>query len=169
MVATIPAGSRDGMLKVSINSADLNPASPFKIGFKIIGVEPAGYIISGNYGKRTVNFSARNAYEGKYRATGTFTHPTAGPRAIARDKTLATINANTVETEYADLGGAGYVMRLVVNADNSVTVLGQGAVPATHSQFGVNKYDPATKTFTLNYKYPGGGGDRVINETLTIK
>lgn len=122
--------------------------------------------ISSNYGYRILVAKIKNPYDGSYRATGTFNHPTAGQRAINLEKTLTTVNSNTVETDFADLGGNGWRMQLTVNADNTVTLKPAGGANPSTNQFGVNKYDPTTRTFTLNYKYPGGGGDRVINETL---
>lgn len=115
-------------------------------------------------------FGIQNIYQGTYASVGFFTHPTAASsRDIARDKDLVTINETTCETEFADLGGSGYMMWLRVNADNTVTVIPKGSTPATMQMSGVNKYDPATKSFTLNYLYPGAGGNRVITEVLTLK
>lgn len=115
-------------------------------------------------------FGIQNIYQGTYASVGFFTHPTAASsREIARDKDLVTINETTSETEFADLGGNGYMMWLRVNPDNTVTIIPQGATPATMQMSGVNKYDPETSTFTLNYLYPGSGGNRVITEVLTLK
>ena len=114
-------------------------------------------------------FGIQNIYQGTYSAVGIFSHPTAGPRDIAKDKDLVTVNETTSETEFGDLGTSGYLMWLQVNPDNSVTVIPKGATPATMQMSGVNKYDPATKSFTLNYLYPGAGGNRVITEVLTLK
>jgi hypothetical protein len=169
LVAVIPKGSRDGALKLNMNPKDLDPSNPYKLVFSIVSVDQPGYIISGNFNKRTATFSARNAYEGVYRATGVFVHPTAGARDINRDKTLKTINTTTSETEFADLGGSGWTMWLVVNPDNTVTLIPKGSASTSTVQTGINKYDPATKTFTLSYNYPGGGGNRVVTETIKRK
>jgi hypothetical protein len=115
-------------------------------------------------------FGIQNAYQGTYASVGFFTHPVAASsRAIAKDKELVTISANSCSTELGDLGTSGYQMLLTVNPDNSVTISPLGATPATMRQDGVNVYDPAAKTFTLNYYYPGSGGNRVITEVLTLK
>ncbi len=107
-----------------------------------------------------------NKYDGTYQAIGNFTLPTS-TRDINRTKTLKTIDKTTSETEFADLGT---FMRLKVNKDNSVTIIPQesttnlvGAVEQT----GVNKYDSATKTFTLSYQY--NVGSRVITEVIKKK
>jgi hypothetical protein len=69
------------------------------------------------------------------------------------------------------LGGAqdgGSWVTLTINTDNSVTIGGQlsGTQPYLTDAAKTNSYNPATKTFTLNYYYVGAGGNRVIQETL---
>ena len=123
--------------------------------------------VSGNYSTKIIFLKIKNDYDGDYHALGTFTHPTAGPRKIDRGKTLGTIDVNTVQTEYADLGGSGWLMWLRINADKTVTLIPKGAANTSTIQFGENKYDPTTHSYTLNYKYPGAGGDRVVNEVIT--
>jgi len=114
-------------------------------------------------------FAIKNKYDGEYHSTGTFHHPTAGDRAIDRDKTLTTAGATSVSTEIGDIGGS---MTLTVNeATNEVTV--SGNVSATQPLLPVpgltSTYDPATKSFILNYRYLGGGGYRVVEETIKHK
>jgi Domain of unknown function (DUF4361)/Domain of unknown function (DUF1735) len=107
-----------------------------------------------------------NAYDGMYRSTGSFTI-LGSSRAINRDKTLKTIDKTTSETEFAD---SSFPMWLKVNKDNSVTITPKEAAAAFAGPFeqpGVNKYDPATKTFTLNYQY--NVGSRVISEVIKRK
>ncbi|RIJ37006.1 BT_3987 domain-containing protein [Pontibacter oryzae] len=164
---TVPAGSREAVFTVKVKTNMIDRTKTYVLPLSITDAQ--GHTISGNFKTLLAEIKIDNKYAGSYTAKGVFNHPTAGQRDINRTKTLSTIDENTVETEYADLGGAGYKMRLVVNADNTVTIIPVGSTPATHSQFGENKYDPATKKFTLNYKYPGSGGDRVIAETITKK
>lgn len=165
---TVPAGSREAVFTVKVKTNMIDRTKTYILPLTITDAQ--GYTISGNFKTLLAEIKIDNKYAGSYTAKGYFTHPTStSSRDINRTKTLATINENTVETEYGDLGGNGYKMQLVVNADNTVTIIPIGSTPATHSQFGENKYDPATKKFTLNYKYPGAGGDRVITETLTKK
>lgn len=144
---------------------DLN--KQFVLPLKITSVSSG--IISGNYNTILLSVAARNKYDGVYHSTGVFNHPTAGARKIDRDKTLRTVNANTVATEIGDIGGS---MNLVVNeADNTVTVVGQvsASQPLIPVAGKTNTYDPTTKTFKLNYQYTGGGGFRVVNEDIKLK
>ncbi|SDF73260.1 BT_3987 domain-containing protein [Mucilaginibacter sp. P25] len=114
-------------------------------------------------------FAIKNKYDGEYHSTGIFHHPVNGDRAIDRDKILTTAGATAVSTEIGDIGGS---MTLTVNeATNEVTV--SGNVSATQPLLPVagkkSIYDPATKSFILNYRYPAGTGDRVIEETIKHK
>lgn len=176
LTTTVKAGSRLAPVKLTFYSAgnkakvpdptaynDAAYALPLKITSASNNVP-----VSSNYGTKIIFLKIKNIYDGEYRSVGTFTHPTAGKRKIDRDKTLATIDVSTVQTEYADLGGTA-LMWLRVNADNTVTIIPKGTANAATMQVGVNKYDPATHTFTLNYKYAGAGGDRVINEVIKLK
>ena len=125
--------------------------------------------VSSNYGYKLILLKLKNQYDGTYAATGTFIHPVNGARNINLEKALQTIDLRTVLTDFADLGGSSWQMLLTVNADNTVKLTPTGSASKATTQVGINKYDPATRTYTLNYKYPGGGGDRVISETLTRK
>ena len=165
---TVKAGTRFAPVSVQILPSQIDATKSYGLSIQIVSAT-GGAIPSANWGYLVLVPKIRNAYEGNYHSAGTFHHPTAGDRALNADKFLQTINPNTVQTTYADLGGSGYLMWLQINADNTVTVIPKGATPATATQFGTNTYNPATKTFTLNYKYPGSGGDRVITETLTGK
>ena len=51
----------------------------------------------------------------------------------------------------------------------NVTLTPQASANPGTTQVGKNVYDPATKTFTLNYQYEGSGGFRVISETIKKK
>ncbi|WP_423126967.1 DUF5018-related domain-containing protein [Gaoshiqia sp. Z1-71] len=111
-----------------------------------------------------------NQYEGDYHATGFFDHPTA-PRALDLDKYYSSLDATTITGAHSDLGGAGYTTNIKVNSDNTCTVTqyAGGDLIGEMTPGEENKYDPATKTFTLHYRYMGGGGYRTISETLTLK
>ena len=167
LVITIPKGSRTGSLNLKMNPSTLDAAHPYAIGFNIVSIDKPGYNVSGNMNTTVVRASARNLYEGSYKAIGVFTHPTAGPRAINRTKALTTINATTCRMELGDLGTSNYFMYVQVNADNSVTLLPDPTAAAAPFSTGVNKYDPATKAFTLNYAY-NAAAPRLVSEVVTF-
>ena len=164
---TIKAGQRDAPFMVKINSSLIDLTKEYALPLSITGA--TGALVASNLKDAVYVIKVNNVYSGAYQATGTFTHPTAGERKINEEKILGTIDATTSQAKFADLGGSGWLMWLKVNPDNTVTLIPKGAASAGTVQFGVNKYDPATKTFTLNYKYVGGGGDRVISETIKKK
>jgi hypothetical protein len=162
----IKAGTRDADFKVNVKlpkTLDFSKEYVIPVGIS----DASGVKISGNLGFMNIFVGGTpNKYDGAYTSTGYFSHPTA-PRDIARDKTLKTIDKSTSETEFADLG---YIMWLKVNKDNTVTIIPQGTATGLAGPFeqtGVNKYDPATKTFTLNYQY--NVGSRVITEVIKKK
>lgn len=175
---TIPAGQQFGMVTVNlVTSKDKVPDAGgfnnagYVLPLSIKTVSGANAIVGGNYASKLILLKIKNQYEGDYRSTGYFAHPTATSRNIDRDKTLITIDGNTSQTEFADLGtgAAPWFMRLRVNADNTVTVtpvVPTGATGETLKQTGTNRYNPATRTFTLSYRYTGSGGDRVITEKI---
>ncbi|MFD2570717.1 BT_3987 domain-containing protein [Spirosoma soli] len=162
---TVKAGTRLAPVSFQLNTTSLSFTDNYAIPF-VIKTATNNVTVSSNYGTKILAIKLRNNYEGTYQATGRFTHPNpASSRDINKSKTLASIDETTSQTEYADLGGSGYLMWLKINADNTVTLTPRNGAPTT-VQTGVNTYDPATRTFTLNYRYAGAGGDRVITEKL---
>lgn len=162
----IKAGKRDDTLKVRVKlpkTLDFSKEYVIPVGI----ADASGVKISSNLGFMNIFVGGTpNKYDGAYHATGYFSHPSS-PRDIDRDKTLKTIDKSTSETEFADLG---YIMWLKVNKDNTVTIIPQGTAATLAGPFeqtGVNKYDPTTKTFTLNYQY--NVGTRVISEVIKKK
>lgn len=162
----IKAGTRDASFSVNVKlpkTLDFSKEYVIPVGI----TDASGVKISSNLGFMNIFVGgAPNQYDGAYKSTGYFSHPSS-PRDISRDKTLKTIDKNTSETEFADLGSP---MWLKVNKDNTVTIIPKGAaadLAGPFEQTGVNKYDPATKSFTLNYQY--NVGSRVITEVIKKK
>ena len=86
------------------------------------------------------------------------------------NKVLRTAGTSSYETGFADQEGAreGTRMKLKVDAENNVEVVFMGSEYLLLPN-GVNVYDPATETFTLNYMYDHLTGARTISETLVKK
>jgi hypothetical protein len=126
-----------------------------------------------------IELKVKNAYEGEYYASGErilYAGPTLGSGiasifAIDVDKYAYTIDQNTVETDVADLVGGGWMFLEVNPATNNVTVKPSTLSPTfLLSNNGPCTWDPATRTFTLNYKYFNAAGNlRTIVETLEMK
>lgn len=160
-VVIIPKGSHTGYLQIKFKPADFL-GSTYALGFSIGKVDESGYTISGNNQNGMVVINIKNEYDGNYHVSGVRIHPTLGPFPFDYDEDLNTTSANSVDgAVLADLGEG---LNIVINPDNSVTLSGdsRSVFPQAGKE---NKYDPATKTFTLNYYY-NSAAPRLINETL---
>lgn len=122
-------------------------------------------------GREVVNnlvttIAVANQYAGNYLCTGTFNHPTAGPRPINEEKFLTPVSASKCYTALGDLGGAGYDIYINVESDNTCTVtIGPGAITEVFMMAGLpNVFNPSDKSFDLNYFYTASSGDRIITE-----
>ena len=156
--------ANDFQISLSGSKWDLSRkyAAPFIIE------DPGGLTVSSEMNKLTTLISIKNKYDGTYQATGVFHHPTAGDRNISELKALVTAGPNSVRAPLGDLGSAGYYMILTVNPDNTVTITPSGITPNIDQRWGPNYYNPATRTFVLNYSY-NVAAPRVIEETLVRK
>ncbi len=147
------------------SDVDLTIGDSWELSYTAIMMDDSRKVIN----NATTNIGVANQYAGNYQVDGTFNHPTGGIRAINREKFLNPIDAYTCKTYVGDLSGYGtdYDIYVIVNADNTVTVKGTEDTVTDIIMDGVNKYDPATGKFTLNYYYVGSTGNRIISEVYT--
>ena len=173
---TLTPSSRKANIKLKINPSALVGGS-FAIGLSIQQVS-AGEISEA--GKDIlIEIKVKNDYEGDYHATGlrilyagaTIGSGIASQFEIDDDKYLYTVDKNTVETDVADLIGGAWMFLEVDPVTFNVTVKPSTLSPTfLLSNNGPCKYNPATRTFTLNYKYFNGAGNlRIITETIVGK
>ena len=175
---TIPAGEQEAYIPVKVFPDKVDLTKFNMLAFTM--TDASGEVISSNYKTILVPLLIKNEYEANYGVTGYFFHPT-GPRSINATKYFATVNAIRVEGQLGDL--AGWAIRFDVNGTNLSNYEAAGATPAAPSSGfmtadnpggiaypgpdlpGVapwlqanynNKYDPATKTFSLHYGYAVG-------------
>lgn len=169
---TIKAGYRVGKIKVKIKFNQFDPAKKYMLALAITNAP--GLIISANFGKFLWEFVVKNPYEGNYRETGSIDLYNGADQAsgIAATRTFdriipaATVNGTTLLTQMADLANE---MNMSVNsATNAVTVSPAAANSfAVVENFGACTYNPATKTFSLKYRYFNGAGAlRIITQTM---
>ncbi len=113
------------------------------------------------------NIGVANPYAGKYSRVGLLIHPTAGN--LPYDETgldLKTVDASTVKTLVGYWENPNYSLVITVNPDFTCSITGDvGGTEVTAIPGKDNKYDPATKKFTLNYTYNG----RLFNEVMTAE
>ncbi|MDQ1140738.1 DUF1735 domain-containing protein [Pedobacter agri] len=128
-------------------------------------------IISGNFGTILLNVTPKNIYDGVYNVTAgnvqRFTAPGVptvndglnGDVAGNPDVSLQTINLTTVQINGLTWHGGGGIagidnLRATIDpATNLVTMSALGNASLRNIAGTVNRYDPATKTLTLNFEW----------------
>lgn len=160
------AGDFSKNVAITFDPTKLDASKSYALGLTVASA--GNYKVRNGLGSALFQIIAKNKWHGKYKALGVFTHPTAGPRDIDRLKDVVTLTPNSVSTELGDLGGSGYTMTLTINADNSVIVTPTGVTPNINQSYSKNYYDPATKSFYLNYSY-NVAAPRIVKEVLTLK
>jgi len=170
-VVTIKKGSRTGFLQVKFKPSDLIGAD-WALGLGVKSVAEPGYTISGNVGTGIVGILTKNGYDGIYDAKGYFIHPTIQTRVGPFTQPgilLATSGATSIDMAGVPFNGGllGVFPRLTVDpATNLVTVTSADATVITGATGGyINRYDPATRTFYINYTY---SGNRISTDTLVF-
>jgi hypothetical protein len=114
----------------------------------------------------------QNKYsESRTFSTGTITAPNGIKELWGHYiKELKAIDSNTVETEaisFASLSQHGFVMRLTVHDNDSITVRSApSSVNATIENDGPCFFDPVKFVFTLNYSFVDPDGKHLINEMI---
>jgi len=170
---TIPKGQSEVAVMLKTNASQFSPSATYGLVYKIVAVDKPGYVISSNYGEYVVILGAKNAYDGVYTVVSGFvqrytnpTTPTVGDAlngplggGVNPDMTLATLDASTVSVAnltWATGGGIGGIDNLRLRVDpvtNLVTMSALGNATLANWVGKVNKYDPATRTFTLNFDW----------------
>ncbi len=157
---TIPAGTQYLKVKISFAGQNIDFTQQWALALKLTNAN--GAELTSNLNEAFVIITLKSIYAGTYNASGARIHPTLGTFTFNYNVAMSTVTANTIDgAAEADLQTD---LQLTVNPDNSVTV-GSSAYTA-YPQIGLpNQYDPATKTFTLNYYYDVSA-PRKISEKL---
>ena len=181
---TIPKGQKIGNLNIKFFPEKFDFKESYALGLKIKSVSEG--TISGNFGAIVLGVVPKNLYDGVYtvekglvqRYTGgalNIGDPLNGSLAGNPKVTLKSIDGNTVEiTNMRWAGGTSGIagidnLRATINpATNEVTMFALGAPTLRNIAGKVNKYDPATKTFTLNFDWAQTTNKREILD-LQIK
>lgn len=157
-------------LKLDPSKVDLSKqyALPFVLK------DPSGeYKVSDGSGYAVIQIIIKNQYDGTYTEVGTLIREGVAPDALDTEVDLNTRGANTCVAiaGFPVFGNPGITYLLTVNPDNSVTI---SADPAgSVSIYAIDPpptYDPATKTFVLNYEYLNASNlKRTFHTTLVRK
>jgi len=160
-VVTIPKGQQSGMLQIKLKPSDY-VGKTYALGFTIKSVQEPGYTISGNNQNGIGIVNIKNQYDGTYECKGTRIHPVLGTFSFDYKANMGTSSANSIDgNALADLVQD---LSITVNPDNTVSLSSTYATVLLQPGK-VNSYDPASKTFTLNYYY-NSAAPRLISETL---
>lgn len=167
---TFQPGEAVKSIKISVDQSKLDLSQQYALGFSITD-GGSNTVVNADAKNALYGIGVKNKYDGKYSVvSGTVTRYTSpgvpagdalsGSVAGNPDVTLTTVGANTVEVtnlQWANSGGGvGGIanLRLTVDpATNLVTVFALGNATLANWAGQVNKYDPATKTFTLGFKW----------------
>jgi hypothetical protein len=161
-VWTVPAGKNLRYFSVSLIGANIDFTKSNALALKITNAP--GTTIATNLNTYILLINLKSLFEDDYDISGTRTRyngATVGSGVRDMFTISGTIHANTVSDSTIDCqaadAGLGANMSLQINSDNSVTVLPSILNPTTIFNFSndgaASTYNPATKTFTLHYKY----------------
>ncbi|WP_056872822.1 DUF1735 domain-containing protein [Pedobacter sp. Leaf194] len=166
---TILKGQKKANFIVKVKASSFNFALTYALGIQI--TSSSNGIVSGNYGTGVFIFSAKNQWDGvyqivsgqvtRYTAVGVVENPSTlnGTQVGNPNITMITNGANSVIVSNMKwFGGGG-----IAGIDNTVATINPTTNAVTMScltnatlanRAGLpNNYDPATKTFTLNFDW----------------
>jgi hypothetical protein len=192
MNVTIPKGILDVDFSIGVNASKIQLGTKYLLPFTVESAT-GGAIVADNLKTAVRAIVVKNDFEGVYKSTGvrynfnaagdasiTSTYP--APLVIAGsvssapwtfDETeILTIDASTGRCHVGNLNGAFGTINIVVNTDNSVTIVptddtGLEAVQQLPNY--PSTYDPATKTFQLHYQYTNPNGTfRILSQKMVF-
>lgn len=174
---TIPAGSQTAELPIVFNSGQIAISGSFALPLKI--TDASGVAVSKNFASVVLLVVIKNQWDGIYSYSGSIIRNTAaGPDPVLggsftnlKNVPIATLSANTLSIAplWADGTAAGGVDNTFLTIDpvtNLITVKSLVNTTLKNTPGSVNKYDPATKTFTLDFSWGAAPNDRRTQLTL---
>ncbi|MFN0291602.1 DUF1735 domain-containing protein [Pedobacter helvus] len=178
----IPKGSKDGYLKIKVNSSTFDPSLTYALGFTVNSISSSDYTISGNYRNLIATFGAKNIYDGIYNVDGTCVDANGlykgdYPRRFSLSTTSAT-RVSVYDLDYdfnkyivinlAGTSAANTGVGLAFTFDPSTNQLTAVTDPASPTRVFTNvsgSYDPATKKIVVGWTT----GRWTVNETWTFR
>lgn len=192
----IAKGTRNGYVKAKVWGADkLDACDNFIAAISIESAKTASGVdipIGGNMKTYLLSLPISNPYAGEYNFVGYRIHPTLGIFTANEVETLTTIDCKTVRKD--QMGDYPYIADIEITSATMVvngatvfkvkvttpdiatenfgmyeTYTGSSTTAPAPPSADVNYYNPATKTFVLNYYYLSAGAARKIYEILVRK
>lgn len=160
---TINPGQQIVTMRINFAGDKIDFTKQSGIGLQITNVKGAS--IATNLNVAIVTITQKSIYQGNYHVFGNRHHPTLGDFPFDYNADMGTIDPTTIDGAVeADLQTD---LQIQVNPDNTVTLSSSSSFTPFLQAGKDNKYDPATKTFTLNYYY-NSSAPRLISETLVL-
>ena len=187
----IPKGQKTAKFKLNVSTTLIDLTKSYVVPLQLTSTDAT---VSTNFGTALFQIGAKNAYDGIYKMkSGFFQRFTGGNPNVGdalngtmefnADLTLSTVDATTVQIgglrwgssvpntgSGSGVGGIDNLQAVIDPATNLVTMKALGNLTLANTVGSVNKYDPATKTFTLNFNWnPTGNARTVTNLQFTYK
>lgn len=161
---TISPGQQFAHMRINFVGQNIDFTKANAIGLQL--TSPSGAILTSNLNNALVNVTLKSIYAGTYANSGVRVHPVLGPFTFSYNVAMGTVDKTTIDgLAEADLA---VDLQLHVNPDNTV-------VPTSSSQASTavtpglpNTYDPATKTFSLNYFYNTGAPRKITQKMVYV-
>lgn len=176
----IKQGQSKATFNVTFNTAAFDLTKSFVLPLTITSASSG--IVSGNFNTILLAVGVRNIYDGIYSYSGSIIRNSAtGPdnalggtfSNFSRDLvTNSSPTQNTLVPLWKDgstVGGIDGTYITVDPATNLVTVKSTGNATLKNTPGEVNKYDPATKTFTLAFDWGTAPATRIVKVTMVYK
>ncbi|MGB8193426.1 MAG: DUF1735 domain-containing protein [Chitinophagaceae bacterium] len=184
---TFNAGDHARPLLIKLDPTKLDLSKQYALGFTI--TDAGGAKIASGLESAMVEVGVKNKYDGiyavisgnvtRYTAPGTVENPSTlnGPLAGNPDVTMTTVGANTVEISglqwtagsNSGVGGINNLRATIDPVTNAVTMQALGNLTLTNWAGKDNRYDPATKTFYLAFRWNPTGAVREYQIVLQYK
>jgi len=177
LTVTVPASTLDGQFVFNVNSSKIDLAEQYMLPL-VMTSSSAGTIVASNLNTALVAIAVKNVYDGIYEIVGgsITRNSAAGPDLVlggnynpGLEIPLATLSANQVSfaplwKEGSGIGGIDNTYLTINTTTNGVTVLSKNNATLKNTPTLTNSYDPATKTFTLNFDWGGAPNTRVLTD-----
>jgi hypothetical protein len=167
LVVTIPKGQRTAFLKLDFADAknDLDISKTYGLGLTIESVEENGIVVASNQKNILVGVSIKNAWDGVYSHTSHIIRGGDAAKtgwAAPYERAFATAGATTVKwmgtVLWADNTQVAPGYEPIITIDettNKVTITSSNGAVSEVALYD-NRYDPASKTFYLQWTYGAG-------------
>ncbi|WP_197285470.1 DUF1735 domain-containing protein [Pedobacter sp. R20-19] len=170
---TIPANQRRVQVPVKFISNVLNPAIGY--GLPVTIKDASGEVISKNFGSVVIKVAVRNRYDGKYSFKGYVFRegdPVLSGNFKGLTKDLPSNGATALDfgQVWSNGTGVGGIDGLTINVNpttNKVTMKSTANATLVNDPAYDSRYDPATKTFYISFKWGASPSSRAATDTLT--